>query len=442
MHSRFKSVWWVVAGLMAATPALAAGPLVPGGSPLPQTTDVDQTVDANSLEMYVTNLGSFGHHLRTGNPGGYFPRGTTKSVIFASGLWIGAQVEGEDGPRVAIAEYTQEFSPGVIQDDGTPSNAASSRYRVYKIQRGDTTSDDYLDWPFADGAPADASDPGYDPNDPQTWKPLMLGDQSLWCVYNDADPAEHTAVAGNTAPLGLEVRQTVFAFDRQPPLGNMVFLKFEIINKGDLTLDSTYVSLWSDPDIGGYTDDLVGCDTDLSLGFCYNSTNDDELYGSAPPAVGYDFFKGPANTYGIQWPPGSGTVPDELPMTSFNKYINGTDPYSAGETYNYMRGLDIDGNPVVNEVTGETTTFFNSGDPVTGEGWLDTNPADRRFMLSAGPFQMAPGDTQEVVAGIIVAQGTDRLNSVSLLRQYDEQAQAVFDLDFNIPAPPPRPSLY
>ncbi|MBK8230263.1 MAG: hypothetical protein IPK72_06685 [Candidatus Eisenbacteria bacterium] len=63
-------------------------------------------------------------------------------------------------------------------------------------------------------------------------------------------------------------------------------------------------------------------------------------------------------------------------------------------------------------------------------------------MLSSGPFTMAPGDTQEVVCAIIVAQGADRLSSIGLLKQYDAQAQAVFDINFNIPSPPPRPSVY
>ena len=69
-----------------------------------------------------------------------------------------------------------------------------------------------------------------------------------------------------------------------------------------------------------------------AFGFCYNGSNVDAQYGSSPPVVGYDFFKGPIGDDGV-----------ELPMTSFNKYINGTDPTTAEETYNYMKGLDPDG---------------------------------------------------------------------------------------------------
>src|SRR6185295_18101494 len=114
--------------------------------------------------------------------------------------------------------------------------------------------------------------------------------------------------------------------------------------------------------------------------------------------------------------PTVGGVP--LPMASFNKYINGTDPNTFTKTYNYMQGLDADGNVLTNPITGNPTTFFVDGDPVSGTGWLDTSPDDRRLMLSTGPFAMAPGDTQEVVAAIIVAQSTDRLASVALLKFY------------------------
>jgi hypothetical protein len=88
------------------------------------------------------------------------------------------------------------------------------------------------------------------------------------------------------------------------------------------------------------------------------------------------------------------------------------------------------------------TTFQVSGDPVAGTGWLDSNPNDRRLMLSAGPFTMAPGDSQEVVAAIIIGQGSDRLTSITALKQADAVVQDVYDQGFKICAPPPSPTVY
>jgi hypothetical protein len=153
------------------------------------------------------------------------------------------------------------------------------------------------------------------------------------------------------------------------------------------------VSIWADPDLGDAADDLVGCDTTLSLGYVYNEGSNDAVYGTSLPALGFDFFKGPT----VQRSPG---VFDTLGLTSFNKYINGEDPTSAEEAYNLMKGLHKDGSPlhVDDNPLAPLTTFQFPGDPVTNSGWLDSGGNDWRMQLSSGPFFMAPGDTQEVSA--------------------------------------------
>src|SRR5206468_1993750 len=112
-----------------------------------------------------------------------------------------------------------------------------------------------------------------------------------------------------------------------------------------------------DADLGQFTDDLVGCDTlpDLnnhprSLGFTYNGNNRDDVYGDIPPALGIDFLQGPI------------VAGDTLGLSSFAKYINGTDPLAANETYDYMIGFNGDGTPIVDPF-GNTTHFMVAGDP-------------------------------------------------------------------------------
>jgi len=417
-------VWPALAGMLGlavAEPAFAHLPLHTQGTrpPIINVIDTGQKVDANSISMFVTNIGSFAYDLGTGNSGLEFPKGTGNTCVFAAGLWLGAKVGNEI--RVTVAEYGQEFGPGpMVNGQAVPD--PNGIYRMYKVSREDTTG--WADW-VANAAPSGA------PVDTVSGLvvPHIIGDQTLWAVFNDADPSRHTTDAGSSTPLGVEVQLTAFAFNRQGALGNTVFLSYKIINKGTNTLDSAFVSVWSDPDNGGASDDLVGVDTTLSLGYCYNATNNDNVYGSRPPAVGFDFFKGP-------------TVNGEvLGLKSFNKYVNGTDPNANVQSYNYMKGLDPDGSPVVDPTTNQVTTFTNPGDPVAGTGWLDTNPADRRLMLSTGPFTMAPGDTQNVVTAVIVGQGRDRLSGVKALRFYDQSAQDAFDRDFNLPNPPAKPLL-
>jgi hypothetical protein len=390
--------------------------------------DNNDRMNANNLDMVVTNHGSISYDLETGNAGLIYPKGSTSTAVFAAGLWIGAKVNGE--VRAAVGEYSQEFVPGPMKD-GT-FQADGPQFRNYRIERGATASPDWVGWPVDQGAPVDS-----------LGNPALLGDVMIWSVFNDADPSVHTNDAGNTAPLGIEVQQSVFAFNRSGPLADVIFVRWKFLNKGGNRLDSTYVSVWSDPDLGGFTDDLVGCDTTRSLGFCYNATNQDGQYGSSPPSVGYDFFRGPIVRDSL------GVPIDTLGMTSFNKYINGTDPHSAIETYNYMSGVHADGSPIhicddpSLPITRYQVSGLDPGAPATCPGnWLDSNPADRRLFLSAGPFTMEPGDSQEVVTAIIMGRGNDRIASIEDMKSKDDVAQLVFDLNFDIPSPPPSPTVY
>lgn len=434
-------------GIVALCAPARAGlsPRPVAGRVQPASIDNTATIGVNNLQMVVTNVGSFAYDATNhyGKADGlYFPRGTNKTVIFASGLWVGARINGT--PRVTVAEYSTEYSPGGMSNGTFVPDAG--RYHVYKINRGDSreTNPDYANWPFDDGAPALKNAAGSDSLDEFGNRiPTILGDQSLYAIYNDADPGAHTNGAGRSDPLGLEVQQYVFAFARGGALGNTVYLTFKIINKGHDTLEDTYVSLWSDPDVGNASDDLVGCDTLLSLGYAYND-GPDYVYGAGAPAVGFDFLEGP-----VVPAPGDSALQfrryihgfRNLPMTSFNKYVNGTDPTNKIESYNYMRGLWANGDSVTDDA-GQVTPFQVAGDPVTEAGWIDVNAGDRRFMMSSGPFTMAPGDTQEVVVAVLVGQGDDHLSSITALKSVSSQAQAVFDLNFRIPFPPPQPQVW
>ena len=288
-------------GVVTAAPAVAHVKAGANRPPIVNVVDTGTRIDVNRVGMFVTNIGSFAFDLGTGNSGLEFPKGSGNTAVFAAGLWLGAKV-GSD-TRVTVAEYSQEFVPGPMA--GGTFLPDSPLYKVYKVNREVTTPEDQAAWDdwVTNAAPRGAPVVVVD----GVTQPAILGDQTLWAVFNDADPAAHSNDAGASTPLGVEVQLTAFAFNRTGALGNTVFLKYLIINKGSNTLDSMYASIWSDPDLGGASDDLVGVDTSLSLGYTYNATNNDNLYGSKPPAVGFDFFLGPV------------VAGDTLPMTSFNK---------------------------------------------------------------------------------------------------------------------------
>ncbi|MBL7111349.1 MAG: T9SS type A sorting domain-containing protein [Bacteroidales bacterium] len=309
---------------------------------------------------------------------------------------------------------------------------------------------------------------GADPNSP--------ADQVVWTVFNDLDEAQCKVLQGSE-PMGLEVQISVWGYKRTDALGSIYFRRARIINKGGVDtngdgtadgffwVDSMYVAQWSDPDLGSAGDDLLGCDTTLSMGYVYNgNANDNEYvkYGLPPPSAGYDFLQGP-----IVASPGDVAVFDlkyrndfkNLPMTSFSWFSAGSpisDPprdYGQGTLrwYKMLRGwVPLDGPlayyPFPEGV--EPHTFPYCGDPVTGTGLLDGQgttysfaPGDRRLNCSTGPFTLAPGDTQEVVVAVVCGIGSDRFSSIAVMKFNDRFAQLTYDALFQVSSPPKAPSV-
>ena len=105
-----------------------------------------------------------------------------------------------------------------------------------------------------------------------------------------------------------------------------------------------------------------------------------------------------------------------------------------------MTGINGNGTPIVDPF-GNTTRFMVAGDlsGLPSRNWVDTNPADRRFFMSSGPFRMLPGDSQTVIVAIMVGQCGDRLSSIKALKFNDDVAQEAYDLGFAIERIPPAP---
>ncbi len=410
-------------------------------------------LDVNNVRARVFNTGSLFYG--NGAEAQYVvPKAAETSPIYATGVWIGGMVGNE--LRVAAATYSDfEFWPGPLGDDGRPVNPSNcgAYDRIWKVSKDDIStyeatgqaSSDLADWPVDLGAPVIDGDgtPG-NYNLAGGDRPQLIGDQAVWWVMNDVGNAHQSS---DTPPIGVEVRVHGFAFNRADALGNTTFYKYTILYKGAQPLTDTYLSIFSDPDLGDAGDDYVGVDTTLSLGYVYNADDNDGVYGT-PPAAGYDFFQGPV------------VDGDTLGVTSFFYFINGgpagtEDPGIGEEFYNIMRGFWSGGEPLTASglgynTSGPVTKFAYPGDPVAGEYWSEVNidgsgaannPGDRRLVMTTGPFTLNPGEQQDIVFGLVYAQGSDALSSVDALRAADILAQAAYDADFEIPTPPPAPPL-
>ncbi len=430
-------------------------------------------ISINNIRMWIANNGDGSHDPQTDGSGFYWPGGENaeKSAIFEDGFVWGGKINGEiyfNGNT-----HRQGLQAGKILANGLADDPSLEKYRVYKIRKDwkelpialrESYRKDYDEWPVEDVAPY------YDfNNDGQFSKtidqPLFEGDEVLWYVANDLEPTRTTFTFG-TLPIGLEFQTTVYAFKNAGVLNDVVFKKYRIINKGNNVVDSMYFGYWSDPDLGDANDDYIGCDTILNLGYCYNADGEDgdgagNTYGNQPPAVGYRLVQGPiieslgtdSARFDGRWINGF----KNTDMSSFTFQVNPPigpvpDP-GANEWYNYLTGNVLDGTPFIDPNTGIATQFCLSGDPVVGIGWYEGTgwpeglpPGDRRMLMGFGAITFSPGDTQEVVIAIIMARGSDNIQSVAELKKKAVTLQKFYDLYqpelVNIKYEVPKPDYY
>ncbi|MEM7161357.1 MAG: T9SS C-terminal target domain-containing protein, partial [Bacteroidota bacterium] len=225
-------------------------------------------------------------------------------------------------------------------------------------------------------------------------------------------------------------------------------------------------------------------------------------YGGQPPAIGIDFFEGPFQDpdlrdnpdttdiqvaildegipypgLGIGYGDGIGDPAfcadpaccdnERFGMRKFVYYNNDNNPVNGNpdiaiEVYNYLRGFwrngqrmtwggdgtNIGATPTDYMFPGDTDPLGWSTAGVELEtGWTEegvgNTPADRRFLQSAGPFILEPGEFNNITVGVVWARALSGgpLESVSELQRADDKAQSLFDNCFRILNGPDAPDV-
>ncbi len=285
--------------------------------------------------------------------GGYsslseIPKYSGISSIFSSNFWIGG-FDSNNSLHMSSEAYGGQ---GLTFSSGPYANNYSSTYdvkynRVWKLNKyevdyhinhwndvGYVMPEAIENWP-ANGDISNGEDPVlapfYDINannfyDPQNGDyPYILGDQAIYLILNDGRNATYLDVP----KMNLEIHAMVFAFQDTGVINNTFFMHFDIINKSQTNYHDVLWAFNSDFDIGGSSDDYIGCDSTQNVYFGYNGDSVDVVdsfdvgYGAYPPAVGITFLS--------------------REMTSFMYFNNGMsstdDPYTGAEYYNYMHSL-------------------------------------------------------------------------------------------------------
>jgi len=456
-------------------------------------------MDINNVRARLMTGGDMWWNLGTQVAAYEIPKGSGKSSQFAASCWIGGY-DKQGQLKVAAQTYRQDgndYWPGVLDTaSGTTQDQCRAWDYFWKIDNstikkfvaaykaggsGATGSADFdiiRNWP-SQGNPSVKGNQGtlltlysgrsyapfvdfngdglYNPGDGDY--PDIHGDQYIWWVFNDAGNVKQQSL---TAAMGIEVQTSAFAYATQDFLNNSTFCNYRVINRGSLTIDSTYIAVWDDCDLGYYLDDFIGCDTTRGLGIQYNGTNDDGLagghpvnsYGLNPPQVGLDFFQGPVRIK-------NGDT-QTLRMTNFTYYNNDNsiigNPSNGIQIYGYMTGTIRDGEhfsydyngagvPSKGYGSGPSSHFVFWGDPGDRSQWSEcacnNTTGDRRFIFSSGPFTLEPGAVNDITFGCIWAPGVGGCPSTSFktIKNIDDQAQSLFDNHFKTVEGPEAPNL-
>ncbi len=279
-----------------------------------------------------------------------YPASDKLSTIFASTPWLGAFDEAGN-IKIAAETYSRpdktDFSIGPLSSVGTNIDSICERFdHVWSVFREDImrhridfeidgiiqdTIESVFGWParrnkffsqFNDFELPDYNE-GWadfmDLNSNNEYEPELgeypivrlsgkkyIPDQILWMVFNDVGSV---GVPGS-GPLRFEIRLTAFAFHCQDNelLNNTIFNTYKIINRSVTEKDSVFFGMWTDYDLGCYSDDLIGCDSSRSTKFVYNydildgdvnnsCANGAATYSEVPPVQSMTYLNYPMNSF-------------------------------------------------------------------------------------------------------------------------------------------------
>ena len=398
----------------------------------------------NNIEMCVSNFGKFGQDETGNNAGMWWPVNSRENYIYGAGSWFGTIVDGDTlvtigyGPSGGQAEYVPGMAGWAISDP----DAIIFMYPT--------------DWPPTAGRL---------PMAPQEIK----SHQDSWCVYNDLDEQYH--MPGDTRPIGLEVYQTVYAWNLSAT-ADIIFIQYEIKNVSGSDLTDCWFGVATDNDIGNE----AGGGNDICsaiVGQYYEIDGEDEWiddlgyqwqnveeagWATFPGVIGFDYLQSPwdlvegadKDNDGIpdqyemdsayfhnhvdpsQWDADQDGTPDwrdpsEIPqigMTSFMRFTLDLEPGKDAERYVCMEGY--------NYITGVYVQYDT----------VIPDPDDQRFVQCSGPFELDVDSSVIVLVGIMCAarSGPDEAPDSAIV-SVDAVAQFIYDMNWLLPGPPPPPIL-
>jgi hypothetical protein len=250
-------------------------------------------------------------------------------------------------------------------------------------------------------------------------KPVFKSDQDSYCVYNDS---------GNTKQiLGIQINQTGYAYGIKLAQ-NMIFFRFDVINKSNNSYKGMYFDLYMDEDVGDadggapeYDDDLVGIDTSRNMTYMYDSKGYSLDWNTKTGYMGTAFLKTPL------------VNGKELGMTDSHYLIYDYDVDIDTIQYDYMSGSRA----LYNSSLGSKYFHVASGQNIHFDdpSQLPATGGDLLYNMSSGPYDINPNDTLTFYTVLLAGDDLAGLNNAYA------QAQSTIDANFELPKAPDRPTL-
>ncbi len=364
------------------------------------------------LQLTVSNIGTFGDGFIGGADfftgqrvvGGIYPKDADVKYVFAGAFWIGAIVgddtlvsTGADGWTPAACEFYPDEAPF-----GNP------------IRRSiiDPLSTEFI------GA---------------------VSEEDFIMTYTD------TTVEGVDLdmvemrphiPLNIKVNETSYAWSYKHS-EDFVLFNYQITNIGNDNLSEVYLGMYHDGDVGYnptcsqtlcYSDDITGflstksrrygkCDYEDSLNIAWIADNDGDFELLAPSVTGLSMLQTPIENDRVSynWWISNGNVEQDfgphersgagLWNDPFRSFVNGALGTPGGDRNKYylMMNQEIDYDQAF-------TAAINADDPL----WMYPNQAlaqnfsngyDTKYLLSFGPYDIAPGETLPLSFAYVAGEG-------------------------------------
>jgi hypothetical protein len=347
--------------------------------------------NASNIGLFFENRGKLYPRSLTQGPSGEYPINSGHNYIYRFNPMVAFPNNVIQGRFTTDEEW--EAAAGYDNIDSAQIAFSDKPYSWNK-----TTG-----WPFKDA----------------NGNPVFKSDQDSYCVYNDS---------GNTKQiLGIQINQTGYAYGIKLAQ-NMIFFRFDVINKSNNSYKGMYFDLYMDEDVGDadggapeYDDDLVGIDTSRNLAYMYDSKGYSLDWNTKTGYMGTAFLKTPQ------------VNGKELGMTDCHYLIYDYDVDIDTIQYDYMSGSRA----LYNSSLGSKYFHVASGQNIHFDdpSQLPSTGGDLLYNMSSGPYDINPNDTLSFYTVLIAGDDLAGLNNSYL------QAQSTLAANFELPKAPDRPTL-